>query len=362
MATDIARRILDGFGADETFEGVDLPIRPGDLYLLLPAVLMAVFIYELVASIGGGSWLSNTAGTILGVGLILVTVVLIFVTPAEEPSTWAWVRSMVSYRLSDSERSAVDTDPRNRPDTLTQVAQFHPNSNTMERTDGNLVGGVRVSPANMSLATAEEWDRTADAFGDALNSIDFDVLLYSTARDIDPDRIVGAYADRADDRDVKENETLARIIDVYQRHFPSEFAARGTSVREYYMLVPVSPRDVQMREYGAFEKLRQLDGVGEIYETVAGEMAGLSDEELRAEQHRELQERIDDVVGAIQSLDECEARILSSNDLARVIEEYWTGERTEYDETSDRMRSVPVVVSETNRAGSTTPTDDGEYR
>lgn len=350
MSRDATRRILDEFGSDSSIEGLEIDVRPWDLALFLPAVFVAILAYELAGV--PGHWAAQGVGIVVGVGAILATAVLIFVTPEGETSTVGWVTQMLAFWRSDKERSVVDANPKNRTDTLTQVSKFHPDTGAVERTDGDVVGGVRVEPANMSLATDQEWNAAADAFGDALNSLEFDVFIHSTGRTIDVDAVVDEFEGREDDPDVQANDTLQDLVGMYQTLYRNEFKTdlTNTSVREYYVLVPVGEREVQMEDYGAFSKLTSLPFVGNVIKTIAGAASRMTGAETQAAQNRELASRVEDVEDAIRGVDGCSTEVLSAEELAGAIEEFWTGQRSEYDTGEARMRSVPVVVSETNDA------------
>lgn len=342
------RRILGSFGADSSIEGIDIDISVPDVALLFGTVLAGIFVFDLAGL--PGLWAVQLVGVLVALLLPITAGVLIFVTPTGETSTVSWVAQMFTFWRQDNERSIVDALPDNRTETLTQVSRFHPDTNAVERTDGDLVGGVRVEPANMSLATKEEWETAADELGDALNSLGFGVFIHSTGRHIDDEAIVGAYDDRETDPDVMDNPTLRDLVEMYQTHLRDEFASgvRDTSVREYYILVSVGERDVQLATYGAFEKLTDLPAVGDVIKTLCGAAAQMSIAETHAEQAQELSSRIEDVEDAMQGVPDCSTEVLGAQDLAGAIEEFWTGERSEFADGDQQMRSIPVVVSETN--------------
>lgn len=349
---DATRRILDEFGSDSSIDGFDRDISFGDVAILVPACFAAILAYEFTGV--PGVWPVQMLGVVVAVLLPVVALALIFVTPDGETSTASWVLAILAFWRSDKERSVVDANPSNRTDTLTQVSKFHPDEGAVERTDGDLVAGVRVDPANLSLATNREWNRAADEFGDALNSLDFSVFIHSTGRMIDAEQVASRYDGREHDPDVRDNETLQDLVGMYQMYYRDEFSsalARNISVRDYYVLIPVGERDVQLDEFGAFSKLTSLPVVGGVIKTVAGAASRMTGSETKAAQNRELASRVEDVEDAIRGVEGCSTEVLSAEELAGAIEEFWTGTRSNFDgDGEQRMRSMPVVVSETNSA------------
>lgn len=346
--TDANRPILDQFGADSTIDGIDRDVRPGDLFLLLPAVLSTFLIWE---ATGGLPWPLDVVGVAAGVTPPVVVGVLLYVVPEPEPSAFAWVRQVAGFWRQESERSVVDTNPENRTETETRVERFHPDAGAVERTDGALVGGIRVEPANLSLATGEEWNAAADALGDAFNSLEFDIFIHSTGREVDTETFVEAYEDRADDPDLAGNDRLADLAEHYRLEYEQSFdiAAFNYAVREFYILVSVGEREVQLEDYGAFGRLTNLPLVGGHLRTVAGAASRLTGPETVVEQRRQLASRVEDVEDAIRGVGGCSTEVVSAEELAGVVREFWTGETPEFG-GGEAVRSSPVVVSETNDA------------
>lgn len=345
-----SRRILGSFGADSSIEGIDLNVRAKDVALLLTALFTGLVLFDLAGH--AGSWVLTAVGVIVAFALPITAGVLVFVTPRRETSAVAWVRHLFGYWRQESERSIVAISPENRPDALTQVRCIHPTVDAVERTDGDLVGGVRVDPANMSLATTDKWETVADEFGDAINSLEFDVFVYSTARHIDCDGMLAAYDGRESDPDVTNNETLCQLVTMYRTQLADEFKGfgRDTSVREYYILVSIAERDVQVSTYGVLEHLTSLPVGGDLIKTIGGVGANMSEAETTGAQARKLSDRIEDVEDAMEGVSECSTEVLAASDIAGAIDEFWTGNRSGFTDGTEQIRSMPVVVSETNES------------
>ena len=338
---DPHRRVLDEFGADDEIVGVDIDYSLDDLKLFIPAMFSALLVVLLSARFGG-RW-GTTIGLVGALAIFLVAGAVVYIAP-NHMTPHRWLTRIVRFATRETTRSAVDTAPDDRPDSLTQVARFVPEADAVERRDGHFVAAVRVAPANMALATHDKWDSAANALGNALNTLDFPIQIHASARSIDPERITASYRDRRDDPDVQANDALRTIVETYETRLPAEFRARGTSLREYHILVPVSIRDVQLAERGATSQLQSLPYVGGLLAFIGAESSGLSNAEIEQQQRETLEQRLDDVQAAIRGLDSCDCEPVSTDRLATLIEEFWTGRRTQYRSSTDRVRSMPVVT------------------
>ncbi|WP_224338244.1 hypothetical protein [Haloprofundus halobius] len=338
---DPSRRILDEFGTSDEIFGIEIDYSLNDLKLFIPAGIVCGFI--LLAT---PQWL-NVGGLLAAIGLLLVTAAFVFVTPSHK-SPHEWLTDMIKFSQTEHTKTAVAESPAKQPDSLTQVKRFLPVSNLVERTDGNLVAALQVSPANLSLATDQEWEAVANSFGSMLNALDFDIQIHSTARPVEPERITAGYRERLDDPDVVENPALGDIIRVYREKFPAEFVSRGTCVREYHILIPVSIHEVQLAERGAISKLSTLPVIGGCIRILGAESTQLTYEEIRERQKEEVERRLRAVESGIRDLEGCEVERVSADELAALLEEYWSGERTHYGPSSgqqnERIRSVPIVT------------------
>lgn len=368
MKGKIHRQILDQLGTDDdNIGGLDVDIGWGDLWILVPGLLLGVVAYEAASAVTGVfgpgivravapyhpalvvavQLIGQLLAALAGFACLVAAGFVIVMTP-EGRTPIEWAGDVWSFRRRAKELSPFAETEAERPESLTQIDRFHREAGAVERVDGTFVAAVEVEPANMALATDDEWDRVADDFGSALNALTFPTQIRTSARPVDPDDITAPYAARRDDADVRETPALANIIDVYRRRLPDEFDAKGTSVRDYHILVPVSPTDVQLDEQGATGRLGNIDVrvVGDVLETVVATRSGLDDVELQSEQRAELAERLGDVREAVDGVDGCRAGAVGVDDMARLAEEFWSGERTEYDDGAevDRLRSFPVVL------------------
>lgn len=337
---DPRRRILDEFGADDEIVGIDINYSLTDLKLFVPAMVLALLIVALSARLGGR--LALLGGTVGACGVFACTGAIIYITP-EHTTPQNWLARIWSFTQRTKTKTAVGPTAETNTESITQIARFVPEANALERRDGTLVGALTIEPANMALATDEEWNQAADTLGSALNTLDFSIQIHSSARSVDSEQLTAHYRNRLEDADVAANPSLKTIIEVYQTRRPAEFRARATSVREYHVLVPVSVRDVQLAERGAFERLTSLPYLGELLAMIGARQSGLSESEITQRQRETLETRLDAVQGAIGGLEDCATTPISTERLATLIEEFWTGRRTDYP-SQRTVRSTPIVT------------------
>jgi len=127
--------------------------------------------------------------------------------------------------------------------SLTQLRRFL-SRGAGQRDDGYLFGAIEVTPANMALATDADWEHAVEGFTAAINGLDFPIQIYSTVRPVDPETIAAGYRDRLK-AGSEMPDAFERLVATYAERLPQEFAQRGTGLRQYYVIVPVSPLDVQ---------------------------------------------------------------------------------------------------------------------
>ncbi|WP_129116078.1 hypothetical protein [Halegenticoccus tardaugens] len=340
--TKLRRMILKSIGPEDEYIGAEFVPNYGlsDFALFLPAALLSAVVIRFA---------NSTRGVIIwaAITLVLVGATLLFMFLAPSHSTpLKWTLSILKFKFGDKHMTLADDD--NSPAELVNVTKLYPDDGAMKRRDWHLVAGVKVDPANMALASDADWDDMARDFERGLNGIEFPFQIHSSGRPIDPDEITAPYRSRLDDPDVKRNPRLKRIIKVYKSRLPGEFARRGTSLREYYVLVPVGTTEARLGDTGTRSKLANVDipFVGRALEIIGLANYDMSNEEIEAEQLRILTNRINDIIQLISSLDGCRAEVLDAEELADAIEECWSGERTAYTKGDDtgRISYTPVVT------------------
>lgn len=343
-----SRRILDQLGEEETLLTTEYTLA--DLKLLIPGFVVAFLVLGMMPP---GL---NVLGLVLGGAIMLGTVGVIWLSPSHRVAH-KWVIEAVKFHIADirGETLMVLHDSDSEPDTarsLTRVDTVLRRWNAVQRTDDALVGAKRVRPANMALADKSDWETAANELRDMLRSLGFDIQIYSTARPVDAQQIVAPYRDRLDDADVRENERLRSVIKAYRQRLPKEFERRRTSVREYYILVAVSQREVQLDDQDMLTKLADAPLVGPAFAFIGAGRSDLDEGELLVRQQRELNSRLQKVRRGIAGLPGCQPETVTAARLTDLLEEFWTGEPSHFDEEggdSIRFHDVPIIRPDPER-------------
>ena len=344
---DTTRRILAQLGEDETLLSTDYTIA--DLKLVAPAFVVAVLIIGMMPA----GW--GILGFLLGGIVMLGAVGIIWYAPPHRIAH-DWLTDVVDfqYKKFSGKTLMLPHDSDSDADaarTLTNVDTVLRRWNSVKRADGALVGAIRVQPANMALADESDWDAAATALAEFLRSIAFDIQIYSTARPVDAQQIIGPYRDRLDDPDVRDNDRLRSVIRAYREKLPLEFEQRRTSVREYYVIVAVRELDVKLADQGIMDKLRDAPVVGTLSEFIGAGHSDLSEGEVLVRQQRELNSRLRSVRRGITELPDCRPEAVSAARLTDLLEEYWTGEPSHYDDGvgSLRFHELPIIRPDPER-------------
>ena len=338
---DTTRRILDQLGEEETVLSTDYKLA--DLKLFAPALVVVILI---VGAMPPG-W--GILGFALG-GLVMVGAAgLIWKSPPHRVA-YDWLTDVVAFQYKKFRGKTLmlphDSDDDSETRTLTNVDTVLRRWNSVKRTDGGLVAALRVHPANMALGDESDWETAAVALARFLRSISFDVQIYSTARPVDASQLVEPYRDRLDDPDVRDNDQLRGVIRAYRDTLPEEFERRRTSVREYYIIVSVREMDVKLANQGVMDTLRDAPYIGTLFGLVGLARSDLSEGEILVQQQRELDRRLRSVRRGITELPDCRPEQVTAARLTDLLEEYWTGEPSNYDEEgSDSIRNheMPII-------------------
>jgi hypothetical protein len=194
------------------------------------------------------------------------------------------------------------------------------------------------------------------------------VQIYSTARPVDASQIVAPYRNRLDDPDVRDNDQLRSVIRAYRNRLPKEFERRRTSVREYYIIVSVREMDAKLADQGLIDRFRDAPYIGTLCEFIGAGRSDFTEGELLVRQQRELNSRLRSVRRGITELPDCRPEEVTAARLTDLLEEYWTGEPSRYDDEragSVRTHQLPIIrpdpdqnpTSETSAATADSSTD-----
>ena len=336
---DPSRPVLDQFGEDETIPFTNRTL--GDLWLLAGAFFGAVFVVALLPEA------YQLIGWVLGAIAVITAIVLIKIAPSHR-RPHDWVTAAVRFRFSDKTMTPHNpSSSEHEPESLTNVDHFDPIKDFVERIDGALVGLMQVHAGNMALASDGQLEDIADDFAVFINRLEFDIQIYSSGRRIDPDTLVKPYRARAQGSDIRDNDQLRDLVQTYQEKLPAVFRERGTSVREYYVVVAVTPMEIRLRDRSSTSQIADWPFVGQLFKSLAVISDEMPEQELKEQQQRELNKRLQRVRRGIQQLPDCTAEPVDASEYCDLLEEFWTGERVDYGDSTPRIHNLPMVVRDT---------------
>ncbi|WP_254538695.1 hypothetical protein [Halomarina litorea] len=354
-----SRLVVETFGTEDEIFGLELKYSLSDLRLFFPAGLIAFCVLLF------GSAVTPVLGWVGAVAVLLGTGLFVYVTPAhKQPQNH--LQDIVAFRRLPDTMSLFAADSDEQTDQITHLERVFPDGHAIRRDDGSMVAGLSIEPQSMALATESEWEAATQQFDKLLNTLSFATVTTSTGIPVDPSLITNDYADRLTDEDVRDNAELKRIIRTYQEAFPNEFEQRGTSVRRYQILVPVTVEEVLLQDREAMAKLADLPVIGGCFRILGAESNRLSEQEIIEEQQKTLTQRLADIKDGVLDLNGCSAERLTGDDLAASVEAFWTGRTMEYQTSGQyesRFEDTPAdagVVMSTGAPSkdSGTPPDD----
>lgn len=338
------REILNNFAGNETIQGTeDWPIDPSpeDIKTIGVGVLFGMAAlavtpseFEFLGFIAAGIFVAATA-------------LVVYVAP-DDRSPLKWMQAIMKHKTREKRLTQHAESSKKSTQTLTRVERVLTFSDAVLRQDGTIVGAVKIDGRDMSLAEESEWTEASNGFEQLANSIDNGFEIYSPARIVESNALVKGYRERELDEDVKQNPTLSKLINTYQTELPRSFRNRGVAVRDFYVIVWVTEREVRHADHNVLTKLSQLPGVGSLIERFGLDRRGPNEKEIRNRQKSMLEGRKRSVVTAVSSIEECEAEKVDAEHLVAILREYWSGIRTPRTGTPLHKQRLPIVANGSN--------------
>jgi hypothetical protein len=329
---DPSKRVPKALGTDTqllgTYSLTDLAVAgiPGALVILVTQVLVPPSLT--VAGIAVSSLTIPLAAVAIGIGAVFVYLTPGYVTSLE------WLRMFVGYHRSQTELAHEDTK------AYTKVERLYPEHEAIGRTDGTVVGAVQVSPPTMALATDEEWRQTSETFADFVNTtLEFPIEIFSPTQSFPTEEYVGRYEERLGDPDVVGNAQLQELISEYVAWYEQELADRQMTIRDHYVLVPVSPDEVRYERASLLDRLTGVPVLGFVVDIWTAPAAA----EERAAMLAELADRRERVAQGVRNIQGCGTHRVPATDLAKLVAEYWTGTDLVYGTPDDILRTTSMI-------------------
>ncbi len=308
---------------------------------------------------------------VLGFGLMLGLVLGIL--HKVKPS-YLWLTEWLAARLGWAVKNKEYTHGEDNSEVryLTRVGQVFPHA--IERSDGALVGAMKVEPANMALEDEEAWAKAVQSLSEFVNAtIDFPVKFYLTSREVDQDDVVRDHQRRLGDADVRSRPVLKRLLEEYitnNTDSNGDIDSETTTIREYYIITAVRDADVEQLDEtndSVLAYLANIPMLGHVFGRFQSD--GLSEAERDRLKEDKLESRLGQIRRGGSSLYRCSVSPVDAYDLTRVTKEYWTGRTEEYGDITDAIGTFPVVAHGISDDVPSTPDpddvvdsmDDGQY-
>lgn len=331
-AHDPAKRVPKSIGTDAkllgrfTLTDIAVGLFPGVIVLLATQVLLPPTL--LVGAIPLQTIALPATAAAIGLGVLFV-----YLTP-DYTTSLTWLTTLLRYRRRPTRL------PHEAARTTTHVQRVHPGDEAVERTDGALFGLVQVEPPAMALATDAEWASKAEAFEGFLNTvIEFPIQLFSTTQRFPIEDYLARYEARLHEADVKANPRLATLIQRYVEWYAEELDSRRMTIREHYVVVPVTPAEVRFEREGMTRQLAAIPWVGSLIDLWLGPRS----DEVHVAMVDALDERLRRVEAGLRDIDGCTARRIGVDEAVQLLAEFWNGESREYGDMRRMLRTHPVV-------------------
>ena len=248
------------------------------------------------------------------------------------------------------DRGLIEYDERTQE--LSHVEKIYPQYDVIELDDGRIVGAVEVFAGNLDTADAERQQSIVRSVRDFFNnSLDFPITFYITTHGFEPESMLRDYRERLED-DVARNNA---IIQYYINHHIRWVGTRmgGQPMREYYVLVPVTEREVYESlggEETVGNSLNELPIVGALVGKSDEEEYSLSPDELKLRQISLVDERIGSLEGNFVSSigEEADSQRVEAGHFAALLKEYWEGEQVDRDDFAEKVGMSPVTIGKTD--------------
>ena len=111
------------------------------------------------------------------------------------------------------------------------------------------------------------------------------------------------------------------------------------TIRDHYVVVPVTPAEVQVGRGSLLATLCNLPEVGSLVTVWSSPPPA----EQRQALFETLADRLDRVRRGIHDIDGCRAQQVDAPTAAQVIADYWAGQTQTHGEMDNRLRSRPLV-------------------
>jgi hypothetical protein len=305
------------------------------------------------------------------VGLLAVNYLLYKILPTDASMTY-WIMSIVGYlrtpKVMLKHDSGVDADDINiefieentggrdptaggmfdfiavdeKTTDLTLVDEIDVDSGVVKLRDGSFVAGIKVSGMGMLLADRDMRMDATQKFKQALNTLDYPIMMRATSRQYDISSIIDRYEDRLEDKDMQSRPIMNRVMSNKKQFIQQEIKPLGTNNREYYIMVRAEYGD---QDVGAgpfsLDFISPNSPVGKFLRD-NGLGGGDSGETVEDELITTVRKRANDISKAMTRNNSLDTRMLTGGEVSDTLRYYW---RRESVQETDWQPAEPVSAT-----------------
>lgn len=343
---DETRHIHDTLGGDQEFlrglTAKDIMLMFGPFVILLFPLGLPFTPSTLTIPIFG-----LAIATLPLMGLLYKTTPAHLTLSESLQSKISWLIKKKTYRLGT----------RSLDESLytTQIDEVRENS--IHRTDGAVVGAVKINPANMALENQDSWTQAVSSFANYANStFEFKTQLYITGREIHADDHTTHLKDRLDDKDVRDRPVLQQLTERFINWYTGRLDTQGAHTREYYIIVPVTDNDIKTpdeADTSVIDVLSDAPFIGNLFNRVQTRQTDMTDAQQERLKQQKLDSRLDEVRRGANNLYGCRGTVVDSYYFAQILKEYWSCGTEDYGDIKQALGTLPITASKTDTGEAT---------
>lgn len=267
-----------------------------------------------------------------------------------------WIKTVRKYRkldkniilnLTESDGELVNADRDTREEI--NIERIYPQEHTIERSDGSLVGIIRIKGLNLYNAPQSEVQREIQAYDNFLNTqLNQDFQLYLPMRRFDPSSKINHLKERLDDEKVATDEFLRTYAE--DRMLWLDMVSQQSYTRNYYAVIETSRSEVVSDQYGSESNTAQIlrslggEGLAKAWIGITGSVTGqLETSRIDDEKFEKHEKKMNDFSDDFERALGTNAEIVNGNQLGVILKEFWEGIEIRDDQTESFVKGSKFV-------------------
>lgn len=259
----------------------------------------------------------------------------------------------------------VGGDRAERTQDIVPFTRAYDNEYAVQHEDGSLVSAIRVTPAPLSTADADEWARRVDRLANILSStVNGECQWYNPMRAVDYQSRSDTYAEAAEAfrvdaaSDAPRNEMSDVLADICEERSDVVHTYQETTfVREHYVLVKFRPDELVFEDADASGGLGNIWGVGKLLTKRELNKRAADDTAIDGLLER-LEDRTDALAEGLRTVEDIQATPMPAIEFSQIIADYFRAANMYA--TADWRDFIRQAPSPRYSTGD--PTHDTEYR